>query len=312
MSDSEIEKLITKIIEERLKGGVAYGIGHSAQLEDVNNIAIIDIPKLQNILKEIIKQKLRENGNNLKKIENDKDFKIAVGNIKTRLDNNYTANNIEIYNNTITVPFILTAKLQNGKIIERTFGTKENGQQYTPGEIKVILKEAEEIECDEKFKDKRLDKFTFLSMIVDVDDKLVGISSKNPIRFPTPDLNDKYDNFDNIKDIIKNAKQDPNSPNILLIPYSASNAVGGHIVTLVVDMNKIIFNTTTNELWFGQGSIKCFDSSHYFTKFFKDSFPKFLRDLLENNDDKGRINIHTPQLDNFEFGTCSFYTEAFF
>ena len=116
---------------------------------------------------------------------------------------------------------------------------------------------------------------------------------------------------EDIKDIIKNAKQDPNSPNILLIPYSASNAVGGHIVTLVVDMNKIIFNTTTNELWFGQGSIKCFDSSHYFTKFFKDSFPKFLRDLLENNDDKGRINIHTPQLDNFEFGTCSFYTEAF-
>ena len=89
----------------------------------------------------------------------------------------------------LKLDIVMFTKLQNGKIIEREFGTKENDQQYTPEEVKVILKEAQESEDDgEKFKDGRLDKFIFLSIIADISDKL--INKHSPIIFVETDIED--------------------------------------------------------------------------------------------------------------------------
>ena len=218
---------------------------------------------------------------------------------------------IDILGVHLSIPFVMFAKLQNGKIIERTFGIKESGQQYTPEEIKVILKEAQENENKgKKFKDGRPDKFTFLSMIVDMIDESIGENSKNPIRFITPDNDDKDKVYKEIKQIINKTKQDHlenTPPNILLIPYSAD----GHIVTLLVDKREFP----------NRNSVVCFDSSHYFTGYIgwiKERFGRegkpfkkkhFSNDLLYTLDahqkpiNKGIIQKWS--------GTCSFYTEAF-
>ena len=244
-----------------------------------------------------------------------------------------------IYGKEVSLPFVMFAKLQDGKIIERTFGTKENGQQYTQEEIKVILKEAEEIECEEKFKDGRKNKFTFLSMIVDINDEL--INKHSPIIFVETDIEDdkqhkkdlkkhkiiqeefdkirqeKLNNaFNNIQQAVNKAKQDPNSPNILLIPYSAD----GHIGTLLVDKSKVRISET-GEVLFNNGSIMCFDSSHYFTGYtgwIKEHFGSESKPFKEKHfsfelygklkDNKKPINDKIIQ--GLE-GTCSFYTEAF-
>ena len=101
-------------------------------------------------------------------------------------------------------------------------------------------------------------------MIVDIDTSISR--GQYPLIVVAPDNKDKDKVYKEIKQAVNKAKQDPNSPNILLIPYSAD----GHIVTLLVDKNKFP----------NRNSVACFDSSHYFNKFGSLNPKHFSKDLL--------------------------------
>ena len=183
--------------------------------------------------------------------------------------------------------------------MEKKIGMNENEKQYTQKEIKILIKQAE---CSYKTNitknSGRFDKFTFLSMIVNMNNELVGNNSKNSIRFITPDNNNKDEIYKEIKQTVNKAKQDhPGNtpPNILLIPYSAD----GHIVTLLVDKREFP----------KRNSVACFDSSHYFNKFGSLNPKHFSKDLIYT------LDVHQKPINKSMIqkwsGTCSFYTEAF-
>ena len=178
MDNSNTETLISDIVDKKFREYTIYDV----TTKDGNtrgNIVIVDILKLKEILKNIVK----------KSSYSEDEIDSEIQSIKEQLSKGYSVDNIRFFGNTITIPFILTAKLQNGKITERTFGTKENGQQYTPEEVKVILKEAQENENKgKKFKNGRPDKFTFISIIADISDKL--INKHSPIIFVETDIED--------------------------------------------------------------------------------------------------------------------------
>ena len=177
---------------------------------------------------------------------------------------------------------IVEAVLNNNKPILIKFGVNDDDRIYTKEEIKVLIKQAE---CNYSTKQTnttansgRADRYTFLSLLVDISTTL---TQKNPIRLVDTDIDSKQDEkdlkndkitktqfnerrqrklgkaFDNIRQVANEAKQDPDSPNILLIPYSAD----GHVVTLLVDKNKFCSDKEVDR----KNSIMCFDSSHYFT-----------------------------------------------
>ena len=188
MFEEKIKSILLEVIKNKLNGGCIY----KAVDDNITYATVFDCNAVVNKLLEPVLGKLKRMGiqdidkNNTKMIKDN--ISTDLKTIKKQVANG-NCNNIRICGTTISLPFILTAKLQDGKITERTFGTKENGQQYTPEEVKVILKEAQENENKgKKFKNGRPDKFTFISIIADISDKL--INKHSPIIFVETDIED--------------------------------------------------------------------------------------------------------------------------